>query len=266
MSSHDVTAPSSHSHSHSDRKIVKPTSQSVSTAPLMWARLVCLPFKWNVFVLYLFPHVICFFCPKHVLRRTPGPITGGAEVTGSRTMLPPALKRRQPAAGAPASRSSASSAHAAVETGAAAASAPAAVYMELRKPLVLSWDVELAPNMPTGPEGGQAAGGEMEAVTVAVGAGAVSAGSKVKVGTGAESEVSAGAGGGKGGRKMEDPSANRGNGVLGAAGEEGRGATGGDLREEEELGAGLEGTAGGLECARPRDPAWARLVFADRKR
>lgn len=162
-------------------------------------------------------------------------------------MLPPALKRRQLTA---AARACKSSADIVIGTGAAsaAAAAAAAVFMELRKPLVLSWDVEVAPTVPAGLDWDQTSG------AVVIGA--------------EERRASVVLEGGEGSREMESLGESRGKGVagVGEAGEQRCDATGGKPSEQEGLRAGLEGTRGDFECARPRDPAWARLVFADRKR
>lgn len=196
--------------------------------------------------------------------RTPGPITGGAEVTGSRTMLPPALRRPHPTVGARSSKPSASSAIETDASGAPASAAAAAVFMELRKPLVLSWEVEVAER-----DGPASSDAEMETVDVVAAAAVAEDGTGgMEVRGGPKRGASIGAEDGKGGRGMKEQDENRPKGVVGggaAAGEE-RGATG--TKQKEGLGTGLEGegSRGRFECARPRDPAWARLVFADRKR
>lgn len=184
-------------------------------------------------------------------------------------MLPPSLKRRDPAAGARYSIFSAAG-----DAGPPAAAA-AAVFMELRKPLLLSWDVVLAPTVPEEAEHGQTAGSGVELTTVAAGEEATVVAVVVvegedevegRVGAGKKASTAVEGGSGEGGDETKDLCVNRGRGGGGegegagaARGE--RGATAGTQEEDE----GARGETG-FECARPRDPAWARLVFADRKR
>ncbi|CAM9911722.1 unnamed protein product, partial [Scytosiphon promiscuus] len=155
--------------------------------------------------------------------RTPGPLTGGAEVTGSRTFLLPSRVKRHPrkapvagytASGPVVAFDPATADAAAIKntTAAPASAATAAVFMELRKPLELAWNVELvtseAAEVAKDVKGVRAAAREAQEV----------------LGLGRVEECTTGEGGG--------------------------------VREERS----------GTGCSRPRDPAWARLVFSDRKR
>lgn len=79
--------------------------------------------------------------------RTLGPLTGGAEVTGSSNMLPPAHPEREPpsaASGAPASgpgqggNRPSSATPAPTSTGSGA-------FVELKEPLLLAWNISLVP-------------------------------------------------------------------------------------------------------------------------
>lgn len=105
--------------------------------------------------------------------------------------------------------------------------ATAAIFMELRKPLELAWNVELV-----APEAAR----YVEDVTRG---------------------VSEGTGGGRGDENASAGAgeAQQGDGQVEASQQAGEGGAGGGQSRRGERG-----------CARPRDPAWARLVFSDRKR
>ncbi|CAM9821116.1 unnamed protein product, partial [Ectocarpus fasciculatus] len=211
--------------------------------------------------------------------RTPGPVTGGAEVTGPRTMLPPSTKKplkQQPAGAQPFSKPAADSAPTAAAATRYGTNATAA-FVELRKPLALSWDVELAPIV--GGASAEAGGGiagavaEREAAPATPQTVAAVGGEAVVEKKGKAEEDSEGGGGG--GRKgvaegkiaaEQDPK----DVVTTAEGENGRlgdgeaGGTSWGARRGTMTAAAVGG--GSFECRRVRDPAWVRLVFADRKR
>lgn len=222
--------------------------------------------------------------------RTPGPVTGGAEVTGSRTMLPPITKKRlkqQPAGAQSSSKPAADPAPTAAAT--RYGTTATAAFVELRKPLTLSWDVELGPIVggASTEVGGGTAGGVAELETTpatpqrvaAVGGETVAE----KEGTVEEDSEEGGGGGGGGGKGVAEGNiaaeedAEEGGSkdtVTMAAGEKGGvrgesgdtaavGISGGERRGTM---TAAESGGGSFECRRVRDPAWARLVFADRKR
>lgn len=181
--------------------------------------------------------------------RTPGPVTGGAEVTGSFGMLPPAQREpKKPAvAGTTISDAALSDATAAAAAAASRASRTApsplplnsATFVELRKPLALAWNVSLATS------------GEERHRTET---------------HGHDGRVE---------EYEDEPQSEEGDSSVGKnkakrlteaeGGVSGDGDDGGDMLAQDcACAASRSGTA--RKCFRFRDPVWARLAFADRKR
>ncbi|CAN0221310.1 unnamed protein product, partial [Ectocarpus sp. 8 AP-2014] len=203
--------------------------------------------------------------------RTPGPVTGTAEITGSRTMLPPSTKKRlkqEPAGAQSSSRPAADPAPAAAATR-HGTTATTAAFVELRKPLALSWEVELGPIV--GGAGAEAGGGTAGAVaeretTPATPQRAEAVGGEpvvVRKGTEGKIAVEEDAEGGSP-KDTVTTAVGENGGVQGRLGDGEAGGTSEGGRRGTITAASVGG--GSFECRRVRVPTWARLVFADRKR
>lgn len=170
--------------------------------------------------------------------RTPGPVTGGAEVTGSSSMRLLADKNLR---ASPATNSQATS-----------------YRVELNEPLTLSWDVSPLAPAPALPQttpsarddaGGRGGSSDDQAAT----------GTTPPLAAAADGVVFAD-GAGDTGVPMKAEKADKRAGAVGT----------GKVNSKEKAEAGVwcerggevEGDAG----LRLREPAWARLLFADRKR